>query len=96
VVIAVHKFDFRLVIHGTLNKWRPINESHVMTDSCSVIASVVTTHAVQFNCILLSKGQYNECIYGQWRTQLLDLSLLHSKPLYRHCHLSLVSEYRLY
>ena len=42
VVIAVHKFDFRLVIHGTLNKWRPINESHVMTDSCSVIASVVT------------------------------------------------------
>jgi len=34
IVIPVHKFDFRLVINETLNKWRPMGSSCRTRDSC--------------------------------------------------------------
>jgi hypothetical protein len=67
VVKVVHKFDFRLVIKGTSNKWRPVGRRPVSDrDSvlwhdlyvCPRLSSQALrdpTHAVQVNCILLSK-----------------------------------------
>jgi hypothetical protein len=64
----LYKFDFRLVVNETANKWRPAerrscNEIHVfwqdLYDSPDRLTECeVTAHTVQVSCILLSKRQW--------------------------------------
>jgi hypothetical protein len=73
----VHRFDFRLLIDETPNKWGPLafkelrhemTEYHVFGTSCML--SPDSTHAVQVNC--LSKIECHQdtalrCMYGAFR-----------------------------
>jgi hypothetical protein len=68
VLSAAHKFDFRLVIHETHNKWRTLEAScsdvfMFLTGSvCSPPTAVTSirdyTHAVQVNCNFLRDSSY--------------------------------------
>jgi hypothetical protein len=76
VVRAAHKFDFRLVMKAVPNKWWPVERKSwsdrdlrfwqdiymYISSRPSPGVSRDSTHALQFDCVLLGVGQY---LYGQ-------------------------------